>query len=115
MRPTSAVIDDLLARLPDGPERRALQARARAYAGDCGCTTGGAFLVGAVPLALLYVLFTGNHSGVTIIAALVSVIIAGIVGKAFGLALASLKMAMLRWSVSRQLQTGKGDTHVHVH
>jgi VIT1/CCC1 family predicted Fe2+/Mn2+ transporter len=111
-----AHVDALLARLPaDEPDWAALQSRATAYSQDCGCTMGAAFLAGSLPLALAYVTLTDGLSVRRGIAGVVFVLVAALSGKASGLVLASLKLALLRRSISRRLRAEECFEHVHVH
>ena len=108
-------IDALLARLPaDDPERAALYARAVAYSTDCGCALGAAFLAGAFVLASIYLAVTGIDL-LTCGIALAFVFVATAVGKLTGLLVASLKLALLRRSLSRRLRTERYSAYVHVH
>jgi hypothetical protein len=112
----TAHVDALLAHLPaDDPDRAALQARATTYSRDCGCTIGAAFLAGSLPLAFAYFTLTGGLSIRRGIAGLLFVLIASLSGKAAGLVLASLKLALLRRSILRKIRAQEYLKHVHVH
>ena len=115
MRETES-IDALLARfLADDPERVAIQSRVSAYRRDCGCKIGASFLAGALLLVLVYFTLVGRLSLRTGIAAAVFIFVAALSGKTAGLALASLKLALLRRSISRKLRVQGSFEHVHVH
>ena len=109
-------VDVLLARLPaDDPEWATLHSRAAAYSTDCGCTMGAAFLAAALLLAVAYFAFAGGlgfRSGLT---GLAFVLVAALAGKLAGLLLASLKLALLRRSLSRRLRSEGWSAHVHMH
>jgi hypothetical protein len=112
----TAHVDELLARLPaDDPDRAALQARATTYSQDCGCTMGVAFLAGSLLLALAYFTSTGDFNARRAIAGLLFVLGAALSGKAAGLVLASLKLALLRRSLLRKIRAQEYLKHVHVH
>jgi nitrate reductase gamma subunit len=88
----------------DDPERAALQSRAAAYSRDCGCAMGAAFVVGALLLSLSYFTLVAAPSFRTVIVGVVFVLAAALSGKAVGLLLAALKLALLRRSISRKLR-----------
>jgi hypothetical protein len=112
----TAHVDALLARLPaDDPDIATLQSRAIAYSQDCGCTMSAAFLAGSLLLALVYFALTGGLSVPTGIAGLLFVLIAALSGKAAGLMLASLKLALLRRLISKRLHSEECFGHVHLH
>jgi len=109
-------IDALLARFStDDPVRAAIQARANAYSRDCGCKMGALFLVGALLLVVVYFLGVGAVSFRTSVAGIVFIFVAAVSGKAAGLGLASLKLALLRRSVLQKLQNERSLEHVHMH
>ena len=124
-------VDVLLARLPaDDPERATLHSRAAAYSTDCVMhgtpvasrtagpatgTMGAAFLAAALLLAVVYFASAGGlgfRSGLT---GLAFVLVAALAGKLAGLLLASLKLALLRRSLSRRLRSEGWSAHVHMH
>ena len=112
---TSLLVDDLLARVPAGdPEKVALEARARAHRRDCGCAMGGAFLGVALLLMLAYVAATVDLSIRTALASATFVLLATLLGKLTGLALAWARLALLQRSLARKLQRATSD-HVYVH
>jgi hypothetical protein len=109
-------IDVLLARFPTAdPERVAIGARASAYSRDCGCKMGALFLAGALLLVVVYFLWVGAVSFRTGVAGIVFIFVAAVSGKAAGLGLASLKLALLRRSVLQKLQSERSLEHVHMH
>lgn len=112
----AASLEVLLARLPaDDPNRTALWSRAKTYSQDCGCKMGAAFLAGALVIALMYFIFVAGITPWTGIAGIAFVFLAAILGKTAGLALASLKLMLLRRSISRKLQAEKPFEDVYVH
>jgi hypothetical protein len=115
MRRTAGV-DALLARVPaDDPDRVALQSRAAAYSQDCGCRMGAVFLAGSLLVTLASIAKAGGLTVWKGIAGLVFVLIAAMFGKAVGLVLASLKLALLRRSISRRLRAEECFGHVDLH
>jgi hypothetical protein len=108
-------IDALLARFPaDDPQRATLEARAAAYSTDCGCKFGATFMAGALVSAAVYRAFAGlglETCGI----ALAFVFVATIAGKLIGLFVASVKLAVLRRSLSRRLRSERYSAYVHVH
>jgi hypothetical protein len=112
----TALVDGLLARLPaDDPDRAALQARTAAYGQECGCTMGAMFLAGSFPLALAYFVLTGGLSVGRSIAGILFLLVAALSGKAVGLALAKLRLALLCQSILRKLRAQERLEHVHLH
>ncbi len=73
--------------------------RAKAYSNECGCSMGGAFMVGSLGLLILYgLLFNGFGRGNLLTDALwgtAFVFGAGIVGKLTGIGIARIRLAML--------------------
>ena len=109
-------VDALLVRLPpDDPDRVALQARASAYATECGCAMGGAFMAGATVLAVLYFSLAGELGVSSGAIAVAVVLVATLAGKGAGVALASLRLLLLRRSLSRKLRSERSSAYVHVH
>ncbi|HZO96087.1 MAG TPA: hypothetical protein VFB42_01825 [Gaiellaceae bacterium] len=100
-------VDDLLARLPAaGPERRALEARARAHSRDCGCALGGVFLTAALVAVPAYVVAAGDHRVRTLAAGALALLGAAAAGKLAGLALARARLALLRRTLLRKVGGG---------
>jgi hypothetical protein len=116
LKHTTHAVDTLLARLPaEHPEKAALQARAVEYSQECGCTMGAAFLAGALLLALIYLTAVGGFGFRTGVASATFVLVAALSGKLTGLLLATLKLMLLRRSISQKLRHEGSWRHVHVH
>jgi hypothetical protein len=112
---TVLAVDALLAQMPAGEADRAtLQGRARAYSQECGCAMGALFLTAALALALIHLATAADLGVGSVVASVVLIFIASALGKATGLALAALKLALLRWSLARRVQR-MGSTHVYMH
>jgi hypothetical protein len=116
MRETTRAIDALLARLPAGDPRRARAQRlALKYNRDCGCGVGALALGAAIPLTCAYLALTG----VTLVSVAAGIAFdfgATLAGKAMGLALATVRLALLRRSLARtpglqRLEVGHVDLH----
>jgi hypothetical protein len=75
---------------------------------------GAAFLTAALLLTLVYFATIGNVGVQSGIAGVAFVLLASVLGKAAGLLLASVRLALLRWSLARRLErTGPGHVHMH--
>ena len=113
---SALAVDAMLARIPtDDPELESLRSRADRYGTDCGCAMGAVFLVSALVLALLYTFFVGDLSLSTGVGAVAFTVIAAPLGKLVGLATASLRLSLLRRSISRRFRPEKGSAHVHMY
>jgi hypothetical protein len=98
-------IDRLLAKVPpDDPAKAMFQARARAYSRECGCKLGGIFLAVSWVLGLAYFAARGELGLRTGIASFIFAVFASVLGKLTGLLLASVRLALLRRSLSKNLQ-----------
>ncbi len=93
-------LEGLLHSFPE--ERESLRPyvdRAKAYSNECGCSMGGAFLLGSLGLLILYCfLFNGFGRGNLLTDALwgtAFVFSAGIVGKLTGIGIARIRLALL--------------------
>jgi hypothetical protein len=98
-------IDWLLGQFPsDDPQRATYQERAIAYQGDCGCSTGAAFM--AVSILGVAIAFAVDRriAVVRIVLAMATVLLATAVGKAVGLAVARLRLALLRHRIAVHLR-----------
>ncbi len=100
----SIIRTDLLQRLWNAlPERRdellPYFRQARAYKSECGCTMGGVFLMGALVLLLIDILFLHQlSSGGWLATALYGTAFAfgaSIVGKGTGIAIARIRLTLL--------------------
>lgn len=105
------VLEQLLRSLPE--ERESLRPyveRAEAYSNECGCSMGGAFLAGSLGLLILYsFLFNVIGRGGVLAAALwgtAFVFGASIAGKATGIAIARIRLALLIRRLRNRYQSG---------
>ena len=94
------VLERLWRTLPDDRERlRPFVERAKVHRNDCGCAMGGVFLVGAVVLLIIDVLFfhiVGGRDWVMV--ALLGAgfaFAAGFLGKLVGLAIARMRLGLV--------------------
>ena len=116
MTGATLAIDAMLASLPsDDRERARLLARAVKYNRECGCALGGFSLVAALLLASTYLAVSGDLSLRTAAASVLFVLAAALLGKVTGLLLASVRLALLRWSLTRMVQLPRRVGHVDVH
>ncbi|MGH7497792.1 MAG: hypothetical protein ACREL3_02960 [Gemmatimonadales bacterium] len=95
-----STLEHLLHSFPEERENlRPYVDRAKAFSNECGCSMGGAFMVGALGLVVVYgVLFDGfaGHSRLTdLLGGAVLVCSAGIIGKLTGVGVARIRLALL--------------------
>ena len=105
------VLDELLRSVPE--ERESLRPyleRAEAYSNECGCSMGGAFLAASLGLLILYCfLFNVIGRGHVLADALwgtTFVFSASIAGKATGVAIARIRLALLIRRLRNRYQMG---------
>jgi hypothetical protein len=116
MARTSVAIDRLAGQLAlESSERSGVQARMARYNRECGCCMGGLFMVAALLAAVAYIVVTAGFSIGAAGAGIAFVIASSLVGKALGLAAASVRLEMLRRSLSRRVRRLSGEDHVYVH
>ena len=98
-------IDALAQRLPhDDPRRGELRARIAALANDCGCTSGGIFLVAATVVVIGWFV-AGNAVGAGEIGLAIGfVLVASFIGKGIGLAIARIRLLWLGHVLALQLR-----------
>lgn len=109
MRRTVLAVDSLLAPRADA-EGRVLRARARAYARDCGCAMGGAFMLAGLLVSAAWLATSGIGVARALLAGAL-ILGATALGKATGLLIATVRLALLRRSIPRR----PGGRHVDVH
>jgi hypothetical protein len=98
-------IDWLLRQFPsDDPQRASYQKRAIAYQSDCGCSMGAAFMVGSILGVAIAFAVDHRIALVRIVLAMATVLLATAVGKAVGLAVARLRLALLRRKIAVHLR-----------
>lgn len=115
MAQTSVVIDQLVGQLAlESSERSDLRARMARYSRECGCSLGGLFMLAALLVAFVYIVVTADFSIGAAGAGIAFVVISSLLGKAFELVVASVRLEMLRCSLSRRVRR-PGGSHVYVH
>lgn len=116
MAQASAAIHELMGQLAMEPAVRAgVQGRVARYNRDCGCALGGVFMVASLLSVVAYVAATGSLAPGVAGAGVAFVIVCSMLGKAAGLALASVRLELLRRSLSRRARRQEGDHRVYVH
>jgi len=101
----SAAIDVLVVQLElESAERRELQTRVGRLSRECGCAFGGVALAAALVGTVVYVGVSGDRGPRTLALGAGSVVAAALVGKVAGLALASLRLELLRRRLARRLR-----------
>ena len=116
MTRTSMEIDQLVGQLAlESSERSDVKARMARYNRECGCSLGGLFMVAALLAAPVYIVVTADFSIGAAGAAIGFVLVSSLLGKALGLAVASVRLEMLQRSLSRRVRRLPGEDHVYVH
>ena len=116
MARTSVAIDRLATELGLEPsERVEMQARMTRLNRDCGCALGGATMAAALLAAVAFMVATTSFDVATIAAAVAVVFVSSLLGKAVGLAAASLRLELLRRSLARRSRRRQGESHVYVY
>jgi hypothetical protein len=88
----------------DDPQRADYQRRAIAYQSDCGCSMGAAFMVGSILGVAIAFTVDYRISVFRGVLAVVTVLLATAVGKAVGLALARLRLVLLRRRITAHVR-----------
>jgi hypothetical protein len=116
MARTSAAIGDLVTQLALEPSERAdVQTRMTRYNRDCGCAMGGVFMVTTLLTTTVYIAVTARFAIGIIGVGIGFVMVSSLLGKAFGLVVASIRLGLLRRSLSRRARGTWGESHVYVH
>ena len=116
MARTSATIGELVTQLALEPAERAdVQTRVGRYNRDCGCAMGGAFMVAALLTSAVYIVVTARFAIGVIGAGIGFVVVCSLLGKAFGLVMASVRLGLLRRSLARRARRTREESHVYVH
>lgn len=115
MARTSAAIGELATQLGLDPSERAeVHARMDRYNRDCGCALGGVFTVAALLTVVVYIAVTAAFAIGVIGAGIAFVFASSLLGKVLGLAVAAVRLGLLRRSLSRRARL-RGESHVYVH
>ena len=116
MARTSSAIDELVTQLTLEPSERAdVQTRMDRYNRECGCALGGVFTVAALLTVLVYIAVTAAFAIGVIGVGVAFVLVSSLLGKALGLVVASLRLELLRRSLSRRARRLQGESHVYVY
>lgn len=114
-RKTGIVIEGILASFPDEPpDAVSVRARVQRYVNECGCSTGGIFLVLAAVAVLIALIVTDSWRLPVLLGSMLTIVTASIVGKMTGIAIAALRLHRLRRRLCRRV-LALGGTDVHVH
>ena len=89
--------------------------RSARYNRDCGCAAGGMFMVAAMLAVLIYLAVAAAFTIGFVSAGIAFIMISSLLGKAFGLTMASVRLELLRRSLSRRARRQQGERHVYVH
>jgi hypothetical protein len=113
MSRTTARLEQLLRLHPEDQERlRPYVDRAKRYSNECGCSMGGAFLVAALVSVLAYDLRAGRLDGagpvITILIQAMLVLVAGMLGKLVGVAVARIRLAVMYRELAVRHPVGGG-------
>jgi hypothetical protein len=101
-------VERLLVELPAGDTERAeLRAQANRYATECGCRAGGFFLAVSIVLVPAWILVTGNFGARTLAEGAAVVLAATVVGKAGGMLVGRVRLALLRASLARRVSRAR--------
>lgn len=115
MARTSVAIDGLVTDLGlDPSERGDVQRRMTRYNRECGCALGGATMAVALGATAAYMTATATIGIVPIVVAAGVVFASSLLGKAAGLAVASLRLELLRRSLERR-KRGRRGSRVYVY
>jgi hypothetical protein len=116
MARASAAIDELAAQLALEPSERAdVDVRVARYNRECGCALGGVFMVAAFVAVFAYIAVTGALTIGVFGASIAFVLVSSLLGKVLGLAVASVRLELLRRSLSRRARRLQEESHVYVH
>jgi hypothetical protein len=116
MARTSAAIEELMAQLVLGPsERSEVQVRMARYNRECGCALGGVFMVAALLTVLVYIVVTASLSIGVFGIGIAFVLVSSLTGKVLGLVMASVRLELLRRTLSRRARRLRRESHVHMY
>lgn len=113
-RTAAAAVDTLLDSFSDqDPDVARIRARAQRYASACGCASGGAFLIGAALAAPIVLTLAGAWTPVAVLSSLLGVLVASLVGKLTGIAVATTQLHLLRRNVRHRTRTGVSGVYLY--
>jgi Mg/Co/Ni transporter MgtE len=116
MTRTSAAIDTLVRRLAlESSERVDVRARMARYNRDCGCALGGVTMVAALLMVIAYIAMTATLSLGVLGVGIAFIVVCSMLGKALGLVVASVRLELLRRSLSRRARRLYEESRVYVH
>jgi hypothetical protein len=116
MARTSTAVNELATQLALEPSERAdVQVRIARYNRECGCAMGGVFMVAALLTFVVYIAVTAARAIGVIGAGIAFVVVSSLLGKTLGLIVASVRLDLLRRSLSRRARRRQGKSHVYMH
>ena len=93
--------DALASQLPDtDPDKASVRARIARLGSECGCAAGGAFLIAASLLVVLYAVLFDRLSVRTVVLGAGFVFVSSVLGKLAGILTAVVRLAVLRRRVA---------------
>lgn len=102
--------DVLAARLPDTvPDKAETRARIARLASECGCSSGGAFLVAALVVASAYGSTVGEPGVRLVLLSVGFVLVSALVGKLAGVTVAVVRLTAIRRTLSARLARPSAD------
>ena len=97
MKRTARQADALARRLPDtDPDKAAVRVRISRLGTECGCSSGGAFLIAAGLSFAAYAILFGELSVRLVVLGVVFVFVSSMLGKLAGILSAVARLAVLR-------------------
>ena len=112
---TALAIERLLASFPrEPPDANTIRARTERYVNECGCAAGGSFLILAALAALVAVIVSHSWRIPVVLWCLAAIVAASIVGKLIGIAIATVRLQLLRRRLHRRIMAMEV-TDVHLH
>jgi hypothetical protein len=114
-RKAAVAIERLLRSFPSEPaDAIAIRARVQQYVNECGCATGGIFLIVAGIASPAVLVATRSWHPPSVLWSLFCIAAASIAGKLTGILVALLRLRLLRRRLHRRvLALGVTDVHVH--
>lgn len=114
-RETALAVERLLASFPhELPDADTIRARAERYVNECGCAAGGSFFILAALAALGAIIVSHSWRLPVVLWCLVAIVAASIAGKLMGIAIAVVRLQLLRRRLHRRfLAVEVTDVHMH--